>query len=45
MADIFRKEATQIYKHYALTLSDISVNHKITTSYEQCRHLLHRSGT
>ena len=45
MADIFRKEAIRIYKHYALTLSDISVNHKIVTNYEKCRHLLRMSRT
>jgi len=35
----------QIYKHLALTVSDIRINGKITSNSEKCRHLLHRRGT
>ena len=35
----------QIYKHLALTVSDIRINGKISSNSEKCRHLLHRRGT
>jgi len=31
------KEEMQIYKHFALTLSDIRISRKITANNEQCR--------
>jgi len=40
-----RKKEIQIDKHSALALSDISINRKITTNSDKCRHLLHRPGT
>jgi len=32
---LFRKEEIQIHKHFAMTLSDIRINRKITTNNEK----------